>query len=342
MTITMPRTTPQSAPQTTPQKTLSSSSKRHRTLAGIFAALVAGALIACQTRINGALAVELHDSTLAALISFGSGLLILTLIVPFVPTARAGMRTLRTEVRTKRLPWWYLTGGAFGAFFVITQGLAATALGVALFTVAVVASQTISSAVIDRVGLGSLQKRPVTVLRVAASVLAVGAVLFSGLADLRLDGPFLLVFLPLAAGFGIGWQQAINGHVRHVTRSPLTATYVNFVVGTTVLAIAALAFGFVGGWQHAFPSDPTLYAGGAIGVIFIVVAAVLVPITGVLFFALGSIAGQLLGALALEIFFPVDGDGVAPTTIIGVALTLIAVAVASLSSQRPATVSRTR
>src|SRR5664279_2262820 len=223
---------------------------RRRALAGIFAAIVAGALVAAQSRINGELAVELQDSTLAALIAFTSGLIILTITVPFVPTARAGLRTLRTEVVSKRLPWWYLTGGAFGAFFVLTQGLAATALGVALFTVAVVASQTISSAVIDRVGIGSLQKRPVTVLRVAASVLAVGAVIFSGLADLRLDGPFLLVFLPLAAGFGIGWQQAINGHVRHVTRSPLTATYVNFVVGTTALAIVTIAYGFFGGWQH--------------------------------------------------------------------------------------------
>jgi len=307
---------------------------RRRALAGIFAAVVAGMLVSLQSRINGELAVELHDAALAAVISFGSGLVILTLIVPFVPSARRGFRTLRTEVTSRRLPWWYLTGGAFGAFFVLTQGLAATALGVALFTVAVVASQTISSAVIDRVGIGSLPKRPVTVLRVAASVLAVGAVLFSGLADLRLDGPFLLVFLPLAAGFGIGWQQAINGHVRHVTRSPLTATYVNFVVGTSVLAIAALSYGFAAGWQHEFPTDPMLYIGGAIGVIFIAVAAVLVPITGVLFFALGSIAGQLIGALALEILVPTDSDGVAPTTVIGVVLTLIAVAIASFSSQR--------
>jgi transporter family-2 protein len=308
---------------------------RRRALAGIFAAIVAGALVAAQSRINGELAVELQDSTLAALISFVSGLIILTLVIPFVPTARAGLRTLRAEVVSKRLPWWYLTGGAFGAFFVLTQGLAATALGVALFTVAVVASQTISSAVIDRVGIGSLQKRPVTLLRVAASVLAVGAVIFSGLADLRLDGPFLLVFLPLAAGFGIGWQQAINGHVRHVTRSPLTATYVNFVVGTSMLAIAAIAYGFAGGWQHEYPTDLTLYIGGTIGVIFIVVAAVLVPITGVLFFALASISGQLIGALALEILLPTDSDGVAPTTVVGVVLTLIAVVIASLSSQRP-------
>ena len=186
------------------------SQSRRRALAGIVAAVLAGGLVATQSRVNGELAVELHDSTLAALISFGSGLVILAAIVPFVPSARRGLRSLRTEVGSKRLPWWYLTGGAFGAFFVLTQGLAATALGVALFTVAVVASQTISSAVIDRVGIGSLQKRPVTALRVAASALAVGAVIFSGLADLRLDGPFLLVFLPLAAGFGIGWQQAVT------------------------------------------------------------------------------------------------------------------------------------
>ncbi len=297
--------------------------------------MIAGASIATQSRINGELAVELQDSTLAALISFGIGLGILTLIVPFVPSARAGFRTLRTEVTSKRLPWWYLTGGAFGAFFVLSQGLAASALGVALFTVAAVASQTISSAVIDRVGLGSLQKRPVTVLRVVASVVAVGAVLFSGLADLHVDGSFVLVFLPLIAGFGIGWQQAINGHVRQVTRSPLTATYVNFVVGTTVLSIATIAYGLVRGWGHQFPTDPVLYMGGAVGIVVIVVAAVLVPITGVLFFVLGSVAGQVLGALALELFLPTDSDGVAATTVIGAVLTLLAVAIASFASQRP-------
>ncbi|QYH35532.1 DMT family transporter [Salinibacterium sp. M195] len=309
--------------------------KRHRAVAGIFAAVVAGALTATQSRINGQLAVELQDSTLAAFISFSLGLVILTLIVPFVPSARAGFRTLRTQVVSKKLPWWYLSGGAFGAFFVLSQGLAATALGVALFTVAAVASQTISSAIIDRVGIGSLPKRPVTILRVSASVLAIGAVLYSGLSDFHLDGPFLLVLLPLSAGFGIGWQQAINGHVRHVTRSPLTATYVNFVVGTTALAVAAISYGFVGGWQHQFPTDPILYVGGAIGVIFILVAAILVPITGVLFFALGTIAGQLLGALALEVFLPLDNEGVAPTTVIGVVLTLVAVVIASLSGKRP-------
>ncbi|MEV8253327.1 DMT family transporter [Rhodoglobus sp. NPDC076762] len=308
---------------------------RRRALAGIVAAIIAGSLVPAQSRVNGELAMDLHDSALAALISFGSGLIILMLIVPFVPNARQGFRTLGVEVRSKRLPWWYLAGGAFGAFFVLTQGLAASALGVALFTVAAVASQTISSAVIDRVGIGSMQKRPVTPLRVMASVLAVGAVIFSGLSDLSLDGPFLLVFLPLLAGFGTGWQQAINGQVRHVTRSPLTATFVNFTVGTSVLAVAAIVSGFMGGWQHDFPTDPLMYVGGAIGVVFIMVAAALVPVTGVLFFALASIAGQLLGALALELILPTDSDGVAPTTVIGVVLTLIAVAIASLSSQRP-------
>ncbi len=47
-----------------------------------------------------------------------------------------------------------LLGGACGALTVSTQGLTAGILGVSLFTVGVVAGQTLHGLVLDRIGFG--------------------------------------------------------------------------------------------------------------------------------------------------------------------------------------------
>jgi transporter family-2 protein len=205
---------------------------------------------------------------------------------------------------------------------------------VALFTIAVVATQTIAGAVIDRIGLGDLPKRPVTVLRVVASLLALAAVIFSGLAELRVDVPIGLLILPLLAGVGIGYQQAINGQVRHVSESALTATFLNFLTGTSVLIVAVIVHTLVVGWVATFPTNPLLYTGGAIGVLFIGGAAAVVRTIGVLLLGLGTIAGQLLGALVLDLVIPISGRGLPFTTVVGTLLTLVAVSLAVVSAQR--------
>lgn len=299
-------------------------------------AVLGGALTALQTRVNSQLATELGDGFLSSLISFGSGLVILAIVVALVPGGRRGLTKLKTSVAERQTPWWFLIGGAFGALFVIGQGLTAAVLGVALFTIAVVASQTVTGVVLDRVGLGDLERRPITVARVVASVLAIVAVVFAGLAELRTDVPPLLLILPLLAGIGTGYQQAANGQVRLVSGSPLTATFLNFLVGSAVLAVAALVHGQLVGWPDSFPSNPLLYTGGAIAVVFIFAAIAVVRTTGVLLLSLGTIAGQLLGALVLDLVLPVSGRELAVTTVIGTLLTLVAVSVAVLTTRSTA------
>lgn len=297
-------------------------------------AVISGALTALQTRVNSQLSLELGDGILASVISFGSGLVILTIVVLVAPRGRDGLARLTASVRERHTPWWFLIGGFFGALFVVGQSLTAAVLGVALFTIAVVATQTITGAVIDRVGLGDLPKRPVTVLRVVASLLALAAVVFSGLAELRIDVPIVLLILPLLAGVGVGYQQGINGQVRHVSQSALTATFLNFLTGTAVLLVAVIVHTLVVGWVATFPTNPLLYTGGAIGVLFIGGATAVVRTIGVLLLGLSTIAGQLLGALVLDLVIPISGRGLPMTTVIGTLLTLVAVSLAVLSAQR--------
>jgi transporter family-2 protein len=77
-----------------------------------------------------------------------------------------------------------------------------------------------------------------------------------------------------------------------------------------------------------------MYLGGLIGILFIAIAAWVVPIVGVLLYALASIAGQLFGALALDVLVPTPGTVIAWNLVAGVILAFVAVAVASRGRSR--------
>jgi len=314
----------------------SSSSEPSRALVAVTLALavVFGAGVATQSRINGELGRALGDGYLAAVISFGSGLLILAIAMIFMPTGRRGFGTIVGLLKRREMPWYYVAGGAAGAFLVLSQGLTAAILGVALFTVAIVSGQTLSGLVIDRRGLGSMQPKKLTITRVLGSVLTLVAVGIAVSAQVTGDIPIWMLVMPFIAGIGIGWQQAVNGQVKVRADSALTATFINFVVGFTVLVIAAVIHGSVAGWPTALPSEWWLYLGGPIGVIFIAGAAIAVRTLGVLLLGLGTIAGQLVMSLVLDLVVPSAGHVVVATTVVGTLLTLVAVAIAALPSRK--------
>ncbi|WP_431245343.1 DMT family transporter [Leifsonia xyli] len=298
-------------------------------LALVFA-LLCGALVAIQSRINGELGSRLADGFTAAAISFGSGLIILSIGLAIAPAGRRGLARVRDALRERRIRWWYVCGGAAGSFLVLSQGLAAAALGVALFTVAVVAGQTISGLVLDRVGIGPGGRRPLTPARLVGALLALAAVTWAVSAQFGGSAPVWLMILPLIAGLGTGWQQAVNGQVRVVAESALSATFLNFAVGTTVLVVLMLVRWGVAGLPKQLPSEPWLYIGGALGCVFIGVTALLVRITGVLLLGLATVAGQLVAALLLDLLLPTSGHGLAFSTIGGTLLAIVAVAIASI------------
>nr|WP_279549738.1 DMT family transporter [Leucobacter weissii] len=298
----------------------------------------AGMLVAVQSRVNGGLSQELGDGYLTAAVSFSSGLAILVLIVILSRDAKDGFRRLRAELGSRRLPWWALTGGACGAFFVLGQGLVASVIGLALFTVGIVAGQVFGGLVMDRLGLGPGGRVDPTPQRVIGTVLAIVAVALSVLSDFGggdegHGSQLWLMLLPLISGALVAWQSAVNGLVRAAAQSAVTSTFVNFVVGTAILVVAASVSVAVGGWPETWPSDPLLYIGGATGVIFIGIAAMLVRAAGVLLLSMSNVAGQLLAAVAFEAALPL-ADGLTPWLLAGAAIALLAVTIAALPSRR--------
>lgn len=293
----------------------------------------AGMLVAVQSRINGGLSQQIGNGYLAAAVSFGSGMLLLALITLATPRARRGMRLLSAEVRSGGYPVWGLLGGTCGAFFVLTQGLVASVIGLALFTVGIVAGQVLGGLLMDRIGIGPGGRVDPSLPRVVGTGLAVVAVAVSVAGGLGGSGSPWLVVVPLIAGVGMAWQSAVNGLVRAAAQSAIAATFVNFVVGTAVLVVAAAVSLAVQGWPASWPSEPWFYAGGAIGMIFIAVAAMLVRLTGVLLLSMSNVAGQLIASVLLEASLPLAG-GVTTLMAVGTVVALVAVLIASLPGRR--------
>ncbi len=296
----------------------------------LLGAVSVGVLTAVQARINGQLGVRLDHAMTAAVISFGSGLLLITLVCLATPSGRRGLRALGRGLGARDIPWWMLIGGAGGAFTVATQSIAVGIVGVSLFTVGLVAGQAVGGLVLDRVGYGPAGVVPITVPRLVGGVLAlVSVTVMLAAGDGISEIPIWMLALPLLVGVALSWQQATNGRLRARLGTPLAATFVNFVVGTTLLGAAAVVVTLVDGPPRPLPADPWLYAGGALGVAYIVMSAALVARTGVLLFGLGAVSGQLVASLVLDAVWPAPaGPGLA-VEVITVAIALCSVFVAA-------------
>lgn len=303
----------------------------------VWAALVgsglAGVLVAAQSRINGGLSQQLGNGYVTAAVSFGIGLVIMCIIMLISRRGRTGLALVRTEVQAGHLPSWTLLGGAGGAFFVLSQGLVAPLTGLALFTVGIVAGQVLGGLVLDRVGLGPGGRIDPTITRVAGTALAVVAVGLSvGMGSGDRSVLWLVVF-PVLVGILVAAQSMVNGLVRAAAQSAVTSTFINFVVGTTLLGLIAAVSVVVSGWPTNWPTSPVYYIGGFVGTIFIALAAMLVRTAGVLLLSMSNVAGQLIAAVAFEAGLPL-GDGLTQGMIAGSVVALLAVVIAALPSRK--------
>ena len=299
---------------------------KRRQVLMIGASVIAGSFIAAQSRTISGLSVALDNWIVAAFLSFSSGTLIIGAILLFSRRHRARVRPLLADLRSGSFPFWGLLGGVFGGFFVMMQGFVAAAIGVALFSVGVVAGQAMAALIIDNFGLLSMTKRQITLARLLGLVLT-----FSGLvitADLGSYSFTPLILFAVLAGAGTGVQQALNGRIRATSGSPVLATLINFVAGTLLIALALLISGHV--QVASFPTNPLLYLGGAMGVTFIFLQVVVVQHIGTLALGISMLFGQLCGSLLLDLVIPVSDRSVTSATLIGILLALVGASVLAL------------
>ncbi len=296
-------------------------------------AVAIGVMTAIQARVNGVLGVKVDNGIVAGLISFSVGLLVLVVVIPCIPSARRGASRLWRGIRSRTIPFWMLLGGVCGALTVSTQGITAGFLGVSLFTVGVVAGQTLQGLVLDRIGIGPAGVVAVTGGRVLGGVFALAAVAVSLSGEVLATAPLWMLLLPFATGVGIAWQAAANGRLAQRVQSPITATFMSFAGGVVMLSLAAGVSILFRGLPQAPPAEPWLYLGGLLGFAYILLGAFIVAHTGVLLMGLGSVLGQLTASVVIDLIWPA-ASGPALWQIIAMVIIAVASVVVAVPRRR--------
>jgi transporter family-2 protein len=302
-----------------------------------FLAAISGLMIALQARANGELSHRLDNGLQAALVSFGSGLIIIAIVAIFNPSIKQGVRTLSKAVKERNLPSWTLFAGMLGGSFVAVQTQIVPLIGVAIYSVASIAGQSAISLVVDRIGLTGGGKKHITPRRVTAAFVTVFAV-FISVAD-RLDGRDLsiaAVILGVVAGAIVGIQRALNGQINEHSQQSFTTSLLNFAMGTTFLTVLLLIAIVLGETELSpLPAGPWwIYTGGVIGVVYIAFTSTIVQHLGVLTFTLISVGGQLVGSLLIDLLSPTEGVQVSIYLVVGIAMTYLGVIVGGVNNQR--------
>jgi transporter family-2 protein len=226
-------------------------------------------------------------------------------------------------------------GGVLGGFFVAAQSIVVPQIGVALFTISVVAGQTISSLLVDKAGLTPSGKERITKPRILGAIATLIAVAIAVFPDLtNSEFRFLPLTFALIVGVFASFQQGMNGRMNVVGKRPLATAWLNFASGTVVVVIALSVDLALGATIKPLPSNFWVYTGGAAGLIFVAVSAYIIKHLGVLNFSILSIAGQLVGAILIDWLAPTKAGSLNGYLIFGTIMTIISIAVSKLYEGR--------
>ncbi|MGB7980919.1 MAG: DMT family transporter [Candidatus Nanopelagicales bacterium] len=295
----------------------------------VLLALAGGLVVATQARVNGEFGQSVGSPAAAAMLSAATGLAIVTPIVWLTPRIRAGLLGLPGALRQGTLPRWTLLAGTVGGFLLFSQAYAVPALGVALYSVLIVASLTSASLLVDRAGLGPAGPQSITPNRIGGATLAVVAALLAAGPDLNTGTLALLACLvAITAGSSSAAQSAMLGRLGVSAGQPLAAVWVNFVGAVLTLALI-VAGSTAGGASWQVPALSWAWLGGPLGLLVVVTIVVTVPRAGVLLVTMALTAGQLLGSLLWDLAAPVSGRGVDGWSVAGAGLLMAAVVLAA-------------
>ena len=132
----------------------------------IFAFLV-GTATSIQSGVNSQLRQSISHPVLAALISFGSGFVILALMCLAFRTPIPALETMRG------ISWWKWTGGLLGAIYVTTVIITVPRIGAGNLLSLSVAGQLLAAVVLDHYGLLGFKEHGLTLWRLVGVLLIV-------------------------------------------------------------------------------------------------------------------------------------------------------------------------
>lgn len=109
-------------------------------------ALSAGAAVAFQAAFNGRVSVATGQPTVAAVVNFCVGLVVLLVVLSVERASRSDVAGRLPDLADR--PWLY-TGGLLGVVFVVSAAWSVRALGVLLFSLVVISGSLAGAVVVD-------------------------------------------------------------------------------------------------------------------------------------------------------------------------------------------------
>ena len=279
---------------------------RRAWVVGILAALGVGAITAVQALVNSELAVRVSDAMLAGAWSFISAAVIVTLVVLLRPTSRRGLSRVVGKMRLGEMSWWLFAGSLFGFGFIAIQSWTVSAIGVAVFSVAMVAGQNVGGLIIDRLGLTGSGVQSLNTGRVIAAIVGIGAALVAAAPALgAATASIAMIVAVLFAGVFASTQVAISGRITLGAHDTWVGAFGAFLVGAFAFAfieIVRIAMGApgVGALFTVLADSPMLGIGGICGAVLMFLASMSVIRVGVLIFGLAAVIGQFVLAIVID------------------------------------------
>jgi transporter family-2 protein len=294
-----------------------------------------GFVVAVQSRLNGQLSETVHNGIEAALASNLVGYLLIWFLVFGMKKERQALKVIFSTWRSGGLRTWELLGGLGGGYYLAMQSTTVPQIGVAIFSIGTIGGTALASLIIDKIGFSPSGKKHITLIRIIGAFLTLLAVTVAVYPQLR-HGSFKLlpIILTVTVGAVTAVQQSLNGRVNVVSQRPLSTSWVNFTAGTIALVAATAVDALRGAHFADLPTNPFLYLGGPLGLIFIAISSHVVKELGILNFVLFSTTGQLVGAVLLDWFYPTAKTSVTGYLLAGTAITLFAVALSQYVERR--------
>ena len=291
--------------------------------------LLGGSCLPVQTSVNTRLGRAVGSPFTASLLSSILGTVVLlgvvlALSLPLLPPPAAYDE-----------PWWIWVAGFLGVAFLTVNLVLLPRLGAVQTAIFPIVGQVLMGLVVDAFGLFRAPQADLTVLRGLGGGLvvagAVGVTLASRypIASTRLAGGELGRALDTAGGAGTAngasawaWrvvglangmvsaaQSAINGHLGVTVGSPISATFLSFLIGTVGLAVLVLILRT----HRALPRDADgrrrpvrgpwwMWIGGLLGPCYVGTNAALVPVLGAGTTVVVVLLGNLAAAMLIDRF----------------------------------------
>lgn len=291
-------------------------------------------MIAIQGKFNGDLSTAGAGPLVASSLAYAGALATVLLFLAGTGQLRASLSTIRS---TGAL-WWFAIG-LCSVPIVVSMAVGIPVIGVALASVCAVAGQTVSGLVLDARGIGVDAPIRLTARRGVAGLCAL-----LGLVIAVLTGPgpstqtvlsavIMGVFL-FVGGLLLSVQTAGNGVVAAQTGNPLIPVVTSVaggLIGVSLLTGAIALTGNLG--EVALPSVTGqwwLYLGGPLGMVIATAAAFAVTRLGTFALTIAIVGGQLVTAVALDIFGSV---GASWSTALSLAIIAISVTLTVLPTR---------